>query len=325
MFELGKLLEAGKITMADCKAEDLHPLFTDGIIYSDQNHCKAVLGGGNGHAGSSGGHQYRISQDPETGAPLLKSKGGVWPERRHQAKPKFDTESRGCYSVAVPIINGVREPQFLPTFNYTGTKMLSVKQYRSAIKTAFSYARTAKGVWSRYNGANPFFDRYYKSGDEPEEDTTLQTLDWKKEYARINSNWYKKMTLHTKMKSSSSIQHFILHLIYHGEALYKDTKRKDTWMISHDALSILWDKTTQEWLRKLACPIEGWLDRTWADRFIKIRGQYNLKDAKHYENTLPGDSPELMPLDCHLFADVKEGVARSVGFSFFLPNDDPDK
>ena len=45
----------------------------------------------------------------------------------------------------------------------------------------------------------------------------------------------------------------------------------------------------------------------------------------HYKNTLPGDSPELMPLDCHLFSDVNEGTARNVAFSFFLADDDPDK
>lgn len=324
-FELGSLLDAGKITMADCKKEDLPPLFPDGIVYSDQNHHKAVLGGGNGHAGSTGGQQYRISQDPETGAPLLKSKGGVWPQRRHQAKPKFDTEARGCYSVAVPTINGAREPQFLPTFDYTSAKMLSVKQFRISIKKACTHARDAKGVWSRYNSANPFYERFYKHGDEPEENPNAISLDWKKEYARVKSSWYKQLTSHTKMKSFASIQHFVLHLIFHGQELYKDTIRKDTWMISHDALSILWDKSTQEWLNKLACPIDGWADRTWADRFIKIRGSYTDKVANHYKDTLPGDSPELMPLDCHLFSDVKEGVARNVGFSFFIPDDDPDK
>ena len=32
-----------------------------------------------------------------------------------------------------------------------------------------------------------------------------------------------------------------------------------------------------------------------------------------------------MPLDCHLFSDIREGLARNVAHSFFLPKDDPDK
>lgn len=43
------------------------------------------------------------------------------------------------------------------------------------------------------------------------------------------------------------------------------------------------------------------------------------------KDSLPGDSPELMPLDSHLFADIKEGVAKNVAFSFFFDDDDPDK
>lgn len=39
----------------------------------------------------------------------------------------------------------------------------------------------------------------------------------------------------------------------------------------------------------------------------------------------PGDSPETMPLDNHLFADVNEGVSRNVAFTFDLDDDDPHK
>ena len=45
----------------------------------------------------------------------------------------------------------------------------------------------------------------------------------------------------------------------------------------------------------------------------------------HNKNTFPGDSPELMPLDCHLFSDIKEGVAQNVALSFSLKDDDPYK
>ena len=47
--------------------------------------------------------------------------------------------------------------------------------------------------------------------------------------------------------------------------------------------------------------------------------------VQYYKDGLPGDSPELMPLDSHLFADAKEGVARNVAFSFFLDDNDSVK
>ena len=96
-------------------------------------------------------------------------------------------------------------------------------------------------------------------------------------------------------------------------------------MIWHDHLSILWNSATQQWMRTLKCGIQGWEDRTWADMFIRLRGKYNKGLSKYYRNALPGDSPELMPLDSHLFNDIKDGVSRNMAFSFFLADDDPDK
>ena len=60
-------------------------------------------------------------------------------------------------------------------------------------------------------------------------------------------------------------------------------------------------------------------------QLIRLLGPYNNRVHNRYKNKLPGDSPELMPLDCHLFSDIREGLARNVAYSFFLPKDDPDK
>jgi hypothetical protein len=61
----------------------------------------------------------------------------------------------------------------------------------------------------------------------------------------------------------------------------------------------------------------------WQDRQIKISGdENNAKVAKRYNNCLPGDSPELMPLDCHLFADLKEGAGKNVALSYHIKDGD---
>jgi hypothetical protein len=47
--------------------------------------------------------------------------------------------------------------------------------------------------------------------------------------------------------------------------------------------------------------------------------------AKAYKNCLPaGDSPELMSLDNHLFADLQEGAAKNVALTYYIHNNHAD-
>lgn len=113
------------------------------------------------------------------------------------------------------------------------------------------------------------------------------------------------------------------HVIAEGKRIWTGTQREETWMIYHDHLKIWWEKDSQDYLKSLPCPIPGNPNRTWYDRQIKICGQNNLKVTKRYQNRLPGDSPELMPLDCHLFADLQEGAAKNVALTYHInPNDE---
>ena len=43
----------------------------------------------------------------------------------------------------------------------------------------------------------------------------------------------------------------------------------------------------------------------------------------NYRSKLPGDSPELMPLDCPLVGDIKEVLRRNLAMSFWMPRDNP--
>lgn len=95
-----------------------------------------------------------------------------------------------------------------------------------------------------------------------------------------------------------SIKEFILRMIAESTKVYQGTIRESTFMFWHDILTILWDSATQAWLRRLKCPMDGWSDQTWADQFLQIRGRCNDMVSKYYKGGLPGDSPELMPLDC---------------------------
>jgi hypothetical protein len=116
----------------------------------------------------------------------------------------------------------------------------------------------------------------------------------------------------------------MLHEISEGNRVYKDTNRENTWMMYHNHLNIWWEKESQEFLKSLKCPIEGAPNRTWYDRQIKICGENNGKVIKRYQNCLPGDSPELMPLDNHLFADLQEGAGKNVALTYHLKEGDPN-
>jgi hypothetical protein len=65
-------------------------------------------------------------------------------------------------------------------------------------------------------------------------------------------------------------------------------------------------------------------DPRFYDRQIKICGENNDKVAKRYRNCLPGDSPELMPFNNHVFADLQEGAAKNIALIYHIRDGDPD-
>jgi hypothetical protein len=119
--------------------------------------------------------------------------------------------------------------------------------------------------------------------------------DWEKAYLESTKLWRQRLRNNGITKQKCSVRDFILDLIKSGCELYKGTKREDTWMIWHDALSILWDQATQAWLKTLKCPIEGKPERTWYDRFVRICGSFNDMVSKRYVRRRTrcqvGDSP----------------------------------
>jgi hypothetical protein len=73
---------------------------------------------------------------------------------------KYSTEARGCYGVCNPVINGEAKGQFIKTFDYTQSTLLSLKKYNAKVKEELAYRRSMKGEWKNFNGANPYLERY---------------------------------------------------------------------------------------------------------------------------------------------------------------------
>ena len=64
-------------------------------------------------------------------------------------------------------------------------------------------------------------------------------------------------------------------------------------------------------------------ERGFGDRQIRWLGHTNADNR--YEGKLPGDTPEYMPLDSNLFADLECCIRWNVAGTRFLARDDPHK
>ena len=74
-------------------------------------------------------------------------------------------------------------------------------------------------------------------------------------------------------------------------------------MIYHDRLSQWWEVESQKYLGD----VHNMQHRQW-----RSVGQTNDRVHQRYQNSLMGDSPELMPLDNSLFSDLVEGIGKHI-------------
>ena len=118
-----------------------------------------------------------------------------------------------------------------------------------------------------------------------------------------------------------------------GNHLFKDTDQRKSWVIYHDALSAWWDPHAQDLLERLgfkhrqikACG-PNTADHVECDEYNSDRTlKKHWKWTNIYKSKLMGDSPELMPLDRHLFQDLKYGCKLNVGATRWLHNKDRRK
>ena len=103
------------------------------------------------------------------------------------------------------------------------------------------------------------------------------------------------------------------HVIEQGNILFEDTPFKDTWVIYHDALSSWWSKGAQDHMKA----------RDFKHR--QVRCLDFTAAGTRYEFSLPGDTPEYMPLDSNLFSDLEKMVRWNVAATNELPRGHPDK
>jgi hypothetical protein len=173
------------------KNDALMPIFQDAILYRDENHTRASLGGA-GHNASFSRKQYFVAIDKKAGQLKTKSEGGVMPQQRYWVVAKYTTEARGCYGVCCPIlINGEQKPQLTMTWDYTGRRLLSLKGWNKQAKAEMTNRRGSKYMgWALYNGENPYLERFGEDKWENESATspTMRKIRYVHTRAPHNNN-----------------------------------------------------------------------------------------------------------------------------------------
>ena len=115
------------------------------------------------------------------------------------------------------------------------------------------------------------------------------------------------------MKKTVYINDIVHNIYLKIDKVFNGTKGEKTWMLYHDALSLMTSKECKKIMEE-----RGILDR-W------ILSELVLNGGTPYANRTVGNSPEIMPLDCSLNKDIHEGVRRYCIYTCKLDRDDNKK
>ena len=109
-----------------------------------------------------------------------------------------------------------------------------------------------------------------------------------------------------KKKQSATLNKFcdirdlVTHIYTETEKIFKGTDHENDWYFYHDALSMMTSAPTIAWMKE-----KGYYDRWLLPKLDLLAGTI-------YRFSLPGDSPELMPLDNSLNKDVDDSALRHI-------------
>jgi len=171
-------------------------------------------------------------------------------------------------------------------FTYTNRLVVGMKAYEGHVTAELARVRLLKGQWGAVGVG--YAERYPET--------------WQDEVKKVANKKY------------CSIKELIDHMISESKKLYTGTKSENTFLIFHDALSAYFEKGAQEYIKSLG----------FKDRLVRCYGNTN-SDIKRYQHKLVGDSPELCPLDAHLFSDYKRSVAMHCSLTSVYDINDPQR
>jgi len=170
----------------------------------------------------------------------------------------------------------------------TSVKGISAEKLAEAQAMARTATRAAPEVRDYRKFANPYKEKY---GDR-----------WEEEIAKCAT-----------LKKYRCITDLVTHIYEESKKLFADTMFKDNWYFYHDALSLMTSKCTLEWMES-----KGYL-KHW------LLPKFDLNGDTRYAGRPIGNSPEMMPMDCHLNKDLDNAVRRHIAVTHSLPMSDQRK
>ena len=166
------------------------------------------------------------------------------------------------------------------------------------------------------------FKNLWQHAKEAETESRPLPIDHRKSTnpyeSKYGNDWMKMMRKSPTFSNSVLITDYISHMMEESRRVMAGTKHQEDWKVYHDALSLMTAKETKQWMQQ-----KGYLER-W---ILPSDDLYeNMKDLKgKYGNNPIGNSPEFMPWDAHLNADVHSSIDYHCLVSKHLDKDDPRK
>ena len=164
------------------------------------------------------------------------------------------------------------------------------------------------------------FVAVWQKAKEAETEDAPSPLDHRKAtnpyVSKYGEDWEKHIKKSPTLLNSVVITDYIHHMMDESARIMRGTKFSQSWMIYHDALSLMRAKETKKWMEE-----KGYLER-W---ILPSKDLYNNLPAleKKFGQNPIGNSPDLMPWDAHLNSDVHASLDYHCLVSKQLKDDDP--
>ena len=184
-------------------------------------------------------------------------------------------------------ITKVGDLKHLPPDNITDLKELKIRSLQQILSAANDSALGSSPYTTtdHRKEPNPYLSKY---GDE----------------------WRTVISKTVGLSPFVCVTSLVTYIIEESTRIMKGTVHEHDWYFYHDALSLMTAKTTLTWME----------DMDYKKRWLLPMNGLNF-GTRHHEKSA-GNSPEFMPLDNSLFADLKRGHDRHVAVTMHLPKHD---
>ena len=213
-----------------------------------------------------------------------------------------------------------------PVIKLKGVGKKSSQQLKEIGITTVGEVKDIMDITKLDNLPNSFqkkLTRYMKEAQQASNEDAPERIDHRLSanpyQSKFGNDWERHLLSSPTFYHSSYICSYIEHMMQESERVMKGTIHEKTWMVYHDALSIMTSRSTKEWMKS-----KGYLDR-WILPSENLYNNLPKEARRFYEGKPVGNSPEFMPLDTHLNQDLHSSHDFHVTLTQDLPDDNTKK